>query len=271
MSSTEGDGRQAGAWRMPRRSHRPIIVALLLVPYIVLFASDARSQCTARDVLHNQLTLKKSPLSSARRAPIRSAVDVPVWKTIAIGTFADVSALTNALNAVGCGIGDSAGEILARPAFSLSVTKRSVDLFAVSVTELGFQADTVSLWNIYARAQQLGFGLATAEIAPQLRLQYFDQPVGEFLTVGMAPIQTWKGEPVILTVANGGAGLIVIGQDGNPDAQVPVTSRFLFVRPGSSDWPDEAAVTHPPSAGASVLVRGDQSASAPNSSGRGKR
>jgi hypothetical protein len=48
------------------------------------------------------------------------------------------------------------------------------------------------------RAQQLGFGLAAAEVAPQLRLQYFDQPVGEFLIIGMEPIKRWNGEFVIL-------------------------------------------------------------------------
>jgi hypothetical protein len=47
----------------------------------------------------------------------------------------------------------------------------------------------------------------------------------------MKPIKTWNGEPVILNVANGGAGLIVIGQDGSADAQIPVGCRFLFVRP----------------------------------------
>jgi hypothetical protein len=52
----------------------------------------------------------------------------------------------------------------------------------------------------------------------------------------MGPIKTWKGEPIILTVANFGAGLILIGQDGNADAQIPVASRFLFVRS------DEAAL-----------------------------
>ena len=46
----------------------------------------------------------------------------------------------------------------------------------------------------------------------------------------MEPIKTWNGEPVILTVANGGAGLILIGQDGSADAEIPVVSRFLFVR-----------------------------------------
>jgi hypothetical protein len=101
---------------------------------------------------------------------------------------------------------------------------------AVSAAELGFQTDTASLASIYARAQQLGFGLAAAEVAPQLRLQYFDQPIGEFLIIGMEPIKTWNGEPVILTVANGAAGLILIGQDGSADAEIPVVSRFLFVR-----------------------------------------
>jgi hypothetical protein len=105
-----------------------------------------------------------------------------------------------------------------------------VELIAVSAAELGFPTDTASLASIYARAQQLGFGLAAAEVAPQLRLQYFDQPIGEFLLIGMEPIETWKGEPVILNVANGGAGLILISQDGSADAEIPVVSRFLFVR-----------------------------------------
>jgi hypothetical protein len=100
----------------------------------------------------------------------------------------------------------------------------------VSAAELGFQTDTASLADIFARAQQLGFGLAAAEVAPQLRLQYFDQPIGEFLLIGMEPIRTWEGEPVILNVANGGAGLVLIGQDGSADAEITVASRFLFVR-----------------------------------------
>ena len=153
-----------------------------------------------------------------------------MWKKITVGNFSDLHALRNALNAVGCGIGYAAGEIFARPAFTLGAAKTDVELFAVSAAELGFETDTASLADIYARAQQLGFGLAAAEVALQLRLQYFDQPVGEFLTIGMEPIPTLTGERIILTVANGGAGLILIGQDGSADAQMSVRSRFVFVR-----------------------------------------
>jgi hypothetical protein len=197
---------------------------------VLLFAGEARSQCSARDVLQSQQGLK-SILSVGRpQIPVRSAVDVAAWKTITVGTFADLSALDDALDAAGCAVGDKAGEVLARPAFTLSASKTNVELFAVSAAELGFQTDTASLADIYARAKQVGFGLAAAEIGPQLRLQYFDQPIGEFLIIGMEPIRTWKGEPAILSVANGGAGLILISQDGSADAQVSVTSRFLFVR-----------------------------------------
>jgi hypothetical protein len=196
----------------------------------LLFASEARAQCSARDVLQNQLRLKKTPSADRPRILIKSAVDIPVWKTITIGTFANFFALSNALDAAGCGIGNSAGEILARPIFTLRDTKTNVELLTVSAAELGFQTDTALLADIYARAKQLGFGLAAAEVAPQLRLQYFDQPIGEFLIIGMEPITTWKGDPVILNVANGGAGLILIGQDGSADAQIPVASRFVLVR-----------------------------------------
>jgi len=206
---------------------------MLCTACIVLFASEASAQCTARDVLQNHLTLRKTPSANVPPIPVRSAVDVPVWKTITVGTFANSFALRNALDAAGCGIGDSAGEILARPAFTVSATKTDVELMAVSAAELGFQTDTVSLADIYARARQLGFGLAAAEVAPQLRLQYFDQPIGEFL-IAMEPIKTWQGKPVILTVANGGAGLVLIGQDGSADAEIPVASRFLFVRPNEA-------------------------------------
>ena len=207
-----------------------LIVAVLCTACTLLFASEARAQCTARDVLQNQLRLKKAPSADRPQIPIKSAVDVSVWRTITIGTFANVFALSTALDAVGCGIGNLAGEILARPTFTLRGAKTNVELFTVSAAELGFKTDTASLADIFARAKQLGFGLAAAEVGPQLRLQYFDQPIGEFLIIGMEPIRTWTGAPVILNVANGGAGLILIGQDGSADAQISVASRFVFVR-----------------------------------------
>ena len=226
-------GKESGYRAIPHRSMRRqcggTLVAMLCAACIVLFAGEASAQCTARDVLRNRLTLKATPSADTSPIPVKSAFAVPVWRTITVGTFANSFALLNALDAAGCSIGSSAEEILARPAFAVGTTKTSVELVAVSAAELGFQTDTVPLAEIYARARQSGFGLAAAEVAPQLRLQFLDQPMGEFL-IGMEPIKTWTGEPVILTVANGGAGLVLIGRDGSANAEIPVAARFLFVR-----------------------------------------
>ena len=231
MDRTAGkeSGHRATPHRSMRRQSGGTLVAMLCTACIVLFASEASAQCTARDVLRNRLTLKATPSANTSPIPVKSAFAVPVWRTITTGTFANSFALLNALDAAGCSIGSSAEEILARPAFTVGTTKTSVELVAVSAAELGFQTDTVPLAEIYARARQSGFGLAAAEVAPQLRLQFLDQPMGEFL-IGMEPIKTWTGEPVILTVANGGAGLVLIGRDGSANAEIPVAARFLFVR-----------------------------------------
>lgn len=213
------------------------LFSAVLCTACVLFANEAAAQCAARDVQQNQLIRNRTPSGSMSKTLVRSAADVPVWKKIETGTFSSPLSLVNALNAAGCSIGNSAEKILARPAFTVSAAKTDVELFAVSAAELGFETETAPLADIYARAQRLGFGLAAAEIGPQLRLQYLDQPVGEFLIIAMNPIRTWDGEPVILTVANGGAGLILVGQDGNAHAQIPVLSRFVFVRSSCySDW-----------------------------------
>jgi hypothetical protein len=232
--------------------HRPIgrgagsafTFMMLCSAFFLAFASDARAQCTASDVLQRQLRQSKIPSPVIPQVQIRSAVDVPVWKKITVGSFSDLLALREALDEASCGVVDSAREILARPAFTLSATKAEVELVTVSAAELGFLTETVSLRQIYARAKQLGFELAAAEIAPQLRLQYFAQPIGEYLIIGMEPIKTWNGEPVILTVANGGAGLILIGQDGRPDAELFVASRFLFVRPSKVARAEASLVQH---------------------------
>ncbi|MGB8827475.1 MAG: hypothetical protein WCD25_29505, partial [Pseudolabrys sp.] len=105
-----------------------------------------------------------------------------------------------------------------------------VDLVVVSGADLGTQTEP-SLADVYARAQAHGLALAPAEVGPQLRLQYLDQPIGEFLYVGMNPINTQSGEPVIFAFVNGGAGLILIGTESSANAKISTTTPFLFVRP----------------------------------------
>jgi len=207
-----------------------LVVATLCAAGLVLWPSGGSAQWSVRQGLQNATSPKIDPIIPTS-AGLRGSGALRAWKTITLGEFANSFTLRNALDAAGCGIGDLAEEILARPAFTLASTRTDVDLVVVSAAELGLSGESVSLIDIYSRAEQFGLGLAPAEVGPALRLHYFDQPIGEFLHVGMKPITTWTGEPGIFVVANGGARLILIGQNGGADTQMPASSAFLFVRP----------------------------------------
>ncbi|MGB8244888.1 MAG: hypothetical protein WCF76_13505 [Pseudolabrys sp.] len=200
-------------------------VASLCGAIAFLHPGEAGAQCAAKDSLQYVV----APRSGTAAVPQAEAVR-KVWKTITLGRFANTFALRNALDAAGCGIGDLAEQILARPAFPMNPAEVDVDLVVVSAAELGTPTET-SLVDVYARAQERGLALAPAEVGPQLRLQYPDQPIGEFLHVGMNPINTWSGEPVIFALVNGGAGLILLGTESSANAKISAMNRFLFVRP----------------------------------------
>ena len=212
--------------------HSARFLAMFCTLGAVLFVDEARAKCSVQDLLRNTLPLNKTPSAVTSPAVITSAA-VPVWRTITVGTIADTHALRRALDAADCGVGDLVQQLLSRSSFPLSATKATVDLVALSVVELGLQNETAALAEIYARAKELGFRLAAAEVGPQLRLQYFDQPIGEILNVGMKPSKTQKGELVIFVVANGGAGLMLLGGDADTKTKFYPSSRFLFVRPAN--------------------------------------
>ena len=184
------------------------------------------------------------------------AHDVAVWKTLDLGGYTNANMLLEALNsdtcdlqpkaaarpalirtsaqhpAPHCHLGDSAGQLIARPVFHLTRGKQALDLAVVSVAELGFAAgENVTLEDVYDRAYLLGFALLPAEAGPLLRLQYLDQPAGEFLHVAMQPIALYGGAAIDLTVGNEGGALVLIGGDGRPNLVVPATTRFVFERP----------------------------------------
>jgi hypothetical protein len=203
------------------------LVALLCALALLLQINDASAQCAAQDVVGNRRPLGDSSLSQTSDV-IQSAAGTPVWKTVKVGTSASKWDLLRNLDTANCGVGDSAEQIFAQPEFVVGSAKIDTDLVSVSLAQLGLQAAT--LRDIYARAQNLGFALAAAEVGPQLRLQYFEQPLGEFLNIGMTPIATREGRQEIFAVGNGGAGLLLVGKEASEAIAFQSTARFVFVR-----------------------------------------
>jgi hypothetical protein len=156
--------------------------------------------------------------------------DVTTWKTVSLGSFASPRALFNALDTAGIHIGDTAEEVLHRSGFTVGKVKTRVQLVILSAADLG-SGEPVSLAAFYARARKLGYELCPPEAVAQLRLQYRDQPVGEFLNVAMEPIATFEGQLTGLSVANGGAGLMIVGEPLSLDSIRDRSARFVFVRP----------------------------------------
>ncbi len=115
------------------------------------------------------------------------------WKTIKLGTFKNVDEIRKALKAGKHSIGDWANNILGKPAFKVSETEQDVELVNVSVEELGFK-NGASYADICKRALELGLDLCPAEVGPQLRLQYKDQPKGTYVVVAMEAITDSDGD-----------------------------------------------------------------------------
>ncbi len=208
-----------------------------------------------------------APFSFAQSLP--STDQIPIWKTINIGTFGSIINLREALDvsecgpatrinsarfgrvaSVACELGNSANEVLGRPGFELSRTPGQLELVLVSGKDLGFRPDSdPTLAEIYERAESVGFALCPPEVGPQLRLQYTNQKIGEFLLIAMRPIRDYGRELTILSVGNGGAGLSLVGNSGNPNARIPATTYLVFMR---SPLPPNGAIARESGGGTAV-------------------
>jgi hypothetical protein len=218
-----------------------LLAAIFPLAYPGDAVGQALTQCP-----HSPAASTRAPYIAAKQTQATpTALETPIWKTITVGGSKGVNALRQATESVPCHIviGDDADEILGRPAFPFIKTPIELDLVVVSIFELGFgdlaarndielgASVEVSLHDIYARAAALGFELCPAEVGPALRLNYLDQPLGEFLHIAMKPLARYDGELIDFTVGNAGAGLLLLGGNAHPDVTVPGAVRFVFVRP----------------------------------------
>jgi hypothetical protein len=215
----------ASLWRIIPHS---FVVMLALVLMTTLASGKSGTQCW-RSAEQAQATAQVPAASGA--VPV-TAGHAPIWKTITIGEYKGANAVRAAIDAAPCPIamGDQADEILGRPAFPFSRAKLDIDLVVVSAAGLGFGSDGAMLRDIYARADTFGLDLCPAEAGPILRLNYLDQPLGEFLHVAMRPVATYGGELVDFTLGNGGSALLLIGGDAHPDVVFAGAVRFVFMR-----------------------------------------
>jgi hypothetical protein len=236
------------------RLARAYLLLLLSGLVTLLLADRAQAQCSARDVMRRQPEIAETLTLAVRPKVIEAAVATKIWKSIQIGNFSSKRLLYGALEDADCGIGDTAEEMLVMPEFTLSAVATKLNIVVLSVSELGLGQENEALGDIYAQAQKVGFKLCPPEVGPQLRLQYFEQPIGEFLNIAMAPIRTRSGPSGIFSVGNGGDGLLLIGDEVSSDTKFYQLTRFVFVRPAEPSPlnPEAANGTKPTSGNGSL-------------------
>jgi hypothetical protein len=152
------------------------------------------------------------------------------WKTIKLGTgLQTADDFLKKVMEAGMKIGDWANDILGKPAFTATTSETEVELVVASVAELGFK-DGATRKDIYVRAQEFGLDLCPPEVGPQLRLQYTDQPRGEWLVIAMEPITDSDGDLDLFVVAHDDDERWLYAYNGYPAHFWNGHSRFVFLR-----------------------------------------
>lgn len=151
---------------------------------------------------------------AAKRTETLAVTERPAFMTVKLGTHPDNEALRQALLDAGNRIGDWGADILKRVKVASEPTE--VDIVVVSVAELGFP-NGATREQIYEKALSLGLKLCPAEVGPQMRLQYTEQPNGEWILVAMDPITASDGSLLVFSVVHAHDGRWLYGHYGRPD------------------------------------------------------
>lgn len=188
----------------------------------------------SRDVMQGWIE-NPSGLQRVLQAALCPPPKVPefkVWKTIKLGVpgLKTADDFRAALEAAGHKIGNWGSDIMGKKEFTVDDRETEVDLVVVSNADLG-RPEGCTRAKTYELATKAGLLKCPAEVGPQLRLQYPDQPKGEWLLIGMDPIPDSNGNLRVFYVGRDGDDLWLISYDGGPDDHWDGDTLWVFVCP----------------------------------------
>lgn len=137
-------------------------------------------------------------LGKVRRKLFFNNPDLSPWKTVEIGTHTSVESFLTHLYPCVTGW---ARDVMNQPEFTLADEREEIDLVVITPRDLGFRKGA-QYDEIVDRATSEEYGLKqpTAEVAPQLRIDYKDQPKSQ-LVVAHEPIAGSGGRWCLLVVS----------------------------------------------------------------------
>jgi len=114
--------------------------------------------------------------------------------------------LISEMEAQGINISDYAKSMMDNPDFLTGTNREEAKLVRLTVADLGFKTSATTD-QIYERAQALGLELCPPDTGPNYRLTYKDQPLNEWVSIGMKQIAGSGGYPDVFLLDRVGVGL----------------------------------------------------------------
>ncbi|MEK7658437.1 MAG: hypothetical protein AAB352_01055 [Patescibacteria group bacterium] len=113
-------------------------------------------------------------------------------------------------------ISETARYMLKSKDFTTQKNTENINLVKLKVRDLGFN-EAVTVDQIYKKAEELGLKLCPSEVGPNLRLKYIDQPMGEWIFIGMKQIADRDGNPHVFVLGRYEGGLWLSYSWARPD------------------------------------------------------
>jgi hypothetical protein len=135
--------------------------------------------------------------------------------------------LISEMEAAGINISDYAKSMLKNREFVPGKNPEEATLIRLTVADLGFKSSATTD-QIYERAQILGLELCPADTGPNYRLKYQNQPLGEWIYMGMKQITDSDGSPVVFELGRSGGGLWLYDSWALPDNVWYPVHKFVF-------------------------------------------
>ena len=105
-----------------------------------------------------------------------------------------------------------------------------VTLIRLTVADLGFKSSATTD-QIYERAQNLGLELCPADTGPNYRLKYRNQPLNEWIYMGMKQITDSGGDPDVFKLVRRDDGLWLDDRWAIPGLEWSPNDKFVFRLP----------------------------------------
>lgn len=103
-----------------------------------------------------------------------------------------------------------------------------IDLVRLKVGDLGIPKQYPTTDDIWRRIEELGLELCPPEVGPAYRLKYTDQPLREWLRIGMKQISDSDGLPRVFCLGRNGGGLWLSGSWAEPTSEWSPGNEFVF-------------------------------------------